>query len=170
MDLRTDFTNDIINTSVNEKRKYREIENADGTKSFEDVTVYTQEGSAFGANEINATNEAVNELNKNLTELGDCTLIYHTIAPVNATITVEDLRKYRYLLVAIRQINGPEVAYRETTLYPMALQEIDAKPALLFAGWESQNVFMQITINSNTSITVMKQGDTWTDGIVVGIK
>lgn len=44
-----------------EKRKYRLIDNGDGTYLLEDVTDYTQTGSDFGAGQINATNQAVNE-------------------------------------------------------------------------------------------------------------
>ncbi len=44
-------------------RKFSEVENADGTKSFVDVTQYTQkEKSFFGAKDANQMNEAINEL------------------------------------------------------------------------------------------------------------
>lgn len=42
---------------------YQMIKNDNGTYSFIDVTDYTQEGDLFGANDINATNAAVNRLN-----------------------------------------------------------------------------------------------------------
>lgn len=42
-------------------RKYTEVQNADGTVSFNDVTVYSQkENSFFGASDANATNAAIN--------------------------------------------------------------------------------------------------------------
>lgn len=43
-------------------RKYTEINNSDGTVSFTDSTSYTQEGTQFGANDINGTNSAVNAM------------------------------------------------------------------------------------------------------------
>ena len=43
-------------------RKYRITTNPDGTTGITDLTSYTQEGDRFGANDINATNEAVNKL------------------------------------------------------------------------------------------------------------
>lgn len=52
-DLRTDYKDDILDISVNEKRKYRQINNGDGTISLEDVTVYLQVGDNFGANDLN---------------------------------------------------------------------------------------------------------------------
>lgn len=60
--LPVNFQDDIIDTTINDKRRYRLEENADGTTSLEDVTTYEQVGSYFGAEQINATNGAVNEL------------------------------------------------------------------------------------------------------------
>ena len=60
--LPTDFKDDILNTGVNQKRKYQIIYNNDGTVSFEDVTAYSQTGSDFGSSEVNATNGAINNI------------------------------------------------------------------------------------------------------------
>ena len=59
--LPVDFQDDLLNVSMGEKRRYRMINNSDGTVSLEDVTVYDRMGSNFGAGQINATNQAVNE-------------------------------------------------------------------------------------------------------------
>lgn len=59
--LPVNFKDDILGASMNGKRRYQLISNSDGTYSLEDVTEYTQEGSNFGAAQINATNTAVNE-------------------------------------------------------------------------------------------------------------
>ena len=53
MALKTDYKDDVLDTSVNTKRKYNMIQNDDGTVSFEDATTYLQEGDSFGAQEIN---------------------------------------------------------------------------------------------------------------------
>ena len=58
--LKTDYKDDVLDTSVNTSRRYRMITNSDGTVSLEDVTVYLEEGDIFGAVDINKTNEAVN--------------------------------------------------------------------------------------------------------------
>lgn len=60
--LRTDFVDDIINTAISDKRRYNLIENPDSTVSLEDVTTYIQIGSEFGAEQVNKTNETINEL------------------------------------------------------------------------------------------------------------
>lgn len=59
--LATDFKDDVMQEAMNGKRRYRMINNADGTVSFEDVTEYEQVGNSYGAGQINATNEAVNQ-------------------------------------------------------------------------------------------------------------
>lgn len=58
--LPVNFKDDILKENMNGKRRFNMIQNNDGTVSFEDVTDYTQVGSTFGAAQINATNEAVN--------------------------------------------------------------------------------------------------------------
>ena len=70
-DLKTNYKDDVLDTSKNEKRKFRMIQNDDGTVSFDDATEYTQQGDAFGAADINATNAKINEQNQSLTIMDD---------------------------------------------------------------------------------------------------
>lgn len=72
--LRTDFVDDILNTSENTRRKFRMITNDDGTISLEDVTAYSQVGDSFGAAEVNKTNGAVNALNESLNTIEEITI------------------------------------------------------------------------------------------------
>ena len=67
-DLKTDYKDDVLDTTQNTKRKYQMIDNGDGTVSFEDVTEYLQQGDSFGADDINDTNEEVNIINDKLTD------------------------------------------------------------------------------------------------------
>lgn len=46
------------------QRRYRMIQNEDGTCSLPDATTYTQEGDRFGANDINITNTEVNKMQR----------------------------------------------------------------------------------------------------------
>lgn len=59
--LPTNFVDDILAPSMNQKRKFTITAIGDGTYEIEDVTDYTQTGSDFGAGQINTTNQAVNE-------------------------------------------------------------------------------------------------------------
>ena len=62
--LRTDFTDSIIDTSINEHRKYKltEVSGEADTYNFEDETVYLQEGTEYGATEVNLTNSTINDV------------------------------------------------------------------------------------------------------------
>lgn len=59
--LPVNFKDDILAAS-NPKRKYQQTFNSDGSVSLEDVTVYTQQGSDFGASQVNQTNRAINNI------------------------------------------------------------------------------------------------------------
>ena len=59
--LPTDYVDDILSSS-NTRRKYQQTDNYDGTKSFTDVTEYDQEGTDFGAVDVNRTNKAINNI------------------------------------------------------------------------------------------------------------
>lgn len=52
-DLKTDYKDDVLDTEVNELRKYQMIQNEDGTVSFVDVTEYAQVGDSFGSDILN---------------------------------------------------------------------------------------------------------------------
>ena len=65
-DLKTNYVDDVLDTTKNQLRKYQQIQNDDGTVSFVDVTEYTQVGTSFGAKDINDTNAAINDVNRNL--------------------------------------------------------------------------------------------------------
>lgn len=68
-DLKTNYVDDVLDTTKNQLRKYRQIQNDDGTVSFVDVTEYTQVGTSFGAKDINDTNAAINDVNGKLPQL-----------------------------------------------------------------------------------------------------
>ena len=68
-DLKTNYVDDVLDTTKNQLRKYQQIQNDDGTVSFVDVTEYTQVGTSFGAKDINDTNAAINDVNGKLGDL-----------------------------------------------------------------------------------------------------
>ena len=59
--LPVNFQDDILNSSMNGKRRYNIVQNSDGTISLEDVSTYDQVGNNYGAAQINALNKSVNE-------------------------------------------------------------------------------------------------------------
>lgn len=68
-DLKTNYVDDVLDTTKNQLRKYQQIQNDDGTVSFVDVTEYTQVGTSFGAKDINDTNAAINDVNGKLSKM-----------------------------------------------------------------------------------------------------
>lgn len=78
-DLKTNYVDDVLDTTKNQLRKYQQIQNDDGTVSFFDVTEYTQVGTSFGAKDINDTNAAINDVNRNL----KLPTVYNGITPKN---------------------------------------------------------------------------------------
>lgn len=70
-DLKTNYVDDVLDTTKNQLRKYQQIQNDDGTVSFVDVTEYTQVGTSFGAKDINDTNAAINDVNGKLIKYKD---------------------------------------------------------------------------------------------------
>lgn len=59
--LPTNFQDDILDSSMDGKRRYKQTTNADGTVSLEDASTYDQVGSNFGASQLNAISKAVNQ-------------------------------------------------------------------------------------------------------------
>jgi len=59
--LSTDFKDDVLNESMDGRRRYTIIDNGDGTISLEDVSTYDQQGSLFGQALLNAFAKAINE-------------------------------------------------------------------------------------------------------------
>lgn len=112
-DLKTNYVDDVLDTTKNQLRKYQQIQNDDGTVSFVDVTEYTQVGTSFGAKDINDTNAAINDVNGKLVNYGNDIIMGKLLsiydeyvldlfkkAPVNYSPTFGEL-----------YIGGPIVAY-----------------------------------------------------------
>lgn len=105
--LATDFKDDIMQDTMNGKRRYRMVNNTDGTVSFEDATDYEQVGNAYGAGQINATNEAVNQSvdsNKLVKELSTISAITQegyvpdalAVKELNESLTASDNLKFQF--------------------------------------------------------------------------
>ena len=62
--LPTNFVNYELATSMGGMRRFTQIDNSDGTVSFEDATTYSTTGTTYGADEINTANELINDINE----------------------------------------------------------------------------------------------------------
>lgn len=107
-DLKTNYKDDVLDTSKNEKRKFRMIQNDDGTVSFEDATEYTQQGDNFGAADINATNAKINEQSQSLTNILDfttCDKLAQTASTTDINIALDkNINDYKFIVLGC--ING----------------------------------------------------------------
>lgn len=102
--LPTNFKDDILDTSVNTRRRYRVHENTDGTIELEDVTEYSQVGDVFGAGQINSTNTEVNKkFDKNM--------LVRDLDTINA-ITKEG---YAPDALAFKELNDSLIGYPDMT-------------------------------------------------------
>ena len=132
-DLKTNYVDDVLDTSVNDKRKYNMIQNADGTVSFVDVTTYTQNGDSFGAKDVNDTNTAVNELNNN--QIKYKTLEFDITAESNVPISIydysndEDLKNAEIVGIVSIQANF----FTTVSLYNLDIN-ISAKVIYIWVG------------------------------------
>lgn len=86
-DLKTSYTDDVLDTSKNTKRKYNIIQNEDGTVSFEDVTEYLQIGDVFSGGDLNKTNAAINNNTKNISELNSKIVTYYKLENDSAVVS-----------------------------------------------------------------------------------
>lgn len=87
--LSTDFKDDIL-ASQNSKRKYTQVNNSDGTVSFQDSTAYSQVGSSYGAKEVNEEREAINNIYANkLVTLDEIALVTEPGFFVDAQVVKE---------------------------------------------------------------------------------
>lgn len=96
-DLKTNYKDDVLDTSKNEKRKFRMIQNDDGTVSFDDATEYTQQGDAFGAADINATNAKINEQSQSLTDLKSLKIDYGKASMLSGEAIIEFKKDFNKL-------------------------------------------------------------------------
>lgn len=87
--LSTDFKDDIL-ASQNSKRKYTQVNNSDGTVSFQDSTAYSQVGSSYGAKEVIEEREAINNIYANkLVSLDEIDLVTEPGFFVDAQVVKE---------------------------------------------------------------------------------
>lgn len=120
-------------------KKYIEIQNGDGTVSFQDVTVYSnKENSFFGAKEANRMNEALNTLMsmvENGTDLYTAFQNYFTtqkgLFEDTADATQEDFTAY----VEGLEAQGDSIIQTIKTDYSKEIADFETQQEQLFNTW-----------------------------------
>ena len=111
--LSTDFKDDIL-ASQNSKRKYTQVNNSDGTVSFQDSTAYSQVGSSYGAKEVNEEREAINNIYANkLVTLNEIDLVTEPGFFVDAQVVKELNSKMMAGDYAVIDLSGWIFSYKQ---------------------------------------------------------
>ena len=99
--LPTNFMDDILNESMNGKRRWTITQNDDGTYTLEDATTYDQLGNTFGQAQVNAMNKAINESVDQARVIDD----YKTLAAVNQEGFVSGAKPVAQLISDLSAMN-----------------------------------------------------------------
>lgn len=140
--LSTDFKDDIL-ASQNSKRKYTQVNNSDGTVSFQDSTAYSQVGSSYGAKEVNEEREAINNIYANkLVSLDEIDLVTEEGYFVDAK--------------AVKELNSksPKVFKSSDSDFISFIAPFDCIAIVSFscAGWGMNGEFLEFKIKNDQSI------------------
>lgn len=140
--LSTDFKDDIL-ASQNSKRKYTQVNNSDGTVSFQDSTAYSQVGSSYGAKEVNEERKAINNVYANkLVTLDEINLVTEPGFFVDAK--------------AVKELNSksPKVFKSSDSDFISFVAPFDCIAIVSFscAGWGMNGEFLEFKIKNDQSI------------------
>ena len=97
--LPTNFMDDILNESMNGKRRWIITQNDDGTYTLDDATTYDQLGNTFGQAQVNEMNKAINESVDQARVIDD----YKTLAAVNQNGFVPGAKPVAQLISDLNQ-------------------------------------------------------------------
>lgn len=169
-DLSTDFKDDILNTDINTRRKYQMINNEDGTVSFVDVTSYSQNGSPFGAKEVNETRSSINHINWDLDNnygfkyQREYNKIYKIKQTSFSSLTTRDKAIYVPLNIALQGNNDERyLVHFETTIQSNLEEASTANLTFVFCNIDGSAIssvksetFVLLSGNRSTNISINK--------------
>ena len=119
--LPTNFMDDILNESMNGKRRWTITQNNDGTYTLEDATTYDQLGNTFGQAQVNAMNKAINESVDQARVIDD----YATLAAVNQDGFVPGAKPVAQLISDLKAVKDHSVWKQIGTLSGTAQKTFD---------------------------------------------
>lgn len=159
-ELRTDYVDDVLDTSKNTIRKYKQIQNSDGTVSFVDVTEYLTVGTEFGAKDINDITKANNDLNDSLSDKKIATLWEHpnfrdtSNLPIFApqTLSIANLGNYDIIGICNSCYDRTRSRFNFVPNIPNKEQNLDSVWSSDSNGYEFCAYYRKFTI-SNDGIT-----------------
>ena len=144
-DLKTNYVDDVLDTTKNQLRKYQQIQNDDGTVSFVDVTEYTQVGTSFGAKDMNDTNAAINDVNRKLGESINVQVLTKTITTGSVSTAFGGYNGYADISSDIKDIKDKIIS-----IIPVSYGEQGAPNLGGFCFMQSDTI---VRLCSNRSVT-----------------
>ena len=164
--LSTNFKDDILADS-NDRRKYTQINNSDGTISLQDSTAYKQVGSQYGAKEVNEEREAINNIYANkLVSLDEIDLVTEPGFFVDAQVVKELNSKMviggkATIITSGSNINvaSTNVAFErpmsDTNYFVIATLETVSKPTNFDKNYDVEVIVSNKTLNGFT-VSIMR--------------
>ena len=119
--LPTNFMDDILNESMNGKRRWIITQNDDGTYTLDDATTYDQLGNTFGQAQVNEMNKAINESVDQARVIDD----YKTLAAVNQNGFVPGAKPVAQLISDLKVVKEHSVWEQIGTLSGTAQKIFD---------------------------------------------
>lgn len=129
-------------------RKYRITNNPDGTMGITDMTVYTQEGDRFGANDINDTNAAINRIH-NTVVIDLAASEWSTEAPFSQRIAVAGIKatdEPQVCLYTPKTLTAGQVKQRQKLTGMITDGETEDGYITLYCGVKKPTVDFQIQL------------------------
>ncbi len=136
--LKTDYKDDVFSG----QRKYTMTDNGDNTYSFTDVTSYSQVGDDFEADDINATNEAVNELTTYL----ELTQTLSTTDPTDFVFTDASIHSNSLIRVVAGRANG-DVQYDINYFYYSDIYTTEGQCTVTFPAFYMSDTSLKVRIH-----------------------
>lgn len=159
-------------------KRYNQIDNPDGTVSFQDMTVYTgKEKSFFGAMDANRMNEALNTIMSMLENGTDLYAAFQNyfalqkqLFEAKANGEFGDFQEYitqlqiqaDAIVAAIRDATDTDLADFESYLATLrarstaAVQGVEVSSAADYQNW--QTYLAQLKLNTDSSLTAIETG------------
>ena len=163
-DLKTNYVDDVLDTTKNQLRKYQQIQNDDGTVSFVDVTEYTQVGTSFGARDINDTNAAINDVNGNLTYSTEETIcgkwidgsnIYRVVKQVTSNINTNIVAMSLPTASRVIDIKGT-IETNENRTIPICCTWETGLSIYAYYYQSEKNIYLNNKIGSGTAYIIVE--------------
>ena len=118
IELKDNYQDDVLDSEKNQLRKYNMIHNDDGTVSFVDATVYSQNGDNFGAKDVNDIVARIGEVSKaeNIAYDGEKS-VQGAIDELKGTIGYTNKNLLKPIFITSATLNGVTCTYNADGSY-----------------------------------------------------